>query len=265
MIAGIVRENFRDLLIVGGLIVAYYGATDAQPPSGVTVPEWWPLIAVAALLAAIGILFASGKIDDLLPESHGTYLYVINAQRTDVMELWELSEDQFADLETINGPLNHLPRCKHEAYEVLAYNPEENVAVGTWRQSLPASQLVGHTDVSDAQDKIDELRKFLEPEAKRGRFIRQNLPGLLRALDRERARNQARALEPQVAPSFGGESINDAIDAMLPDGLKPTHMAGNEDVEQVADEQGVAFEILDEPGDEPLAVDNGANDHEPEQ
>jgi hypothetical protein len=176
--------------------------------------------------------------------------------------LWELSEDQFADLEVKEGPLNHLPECHHEAYEVLAYNPEQNVAVGTWRQSLPASQLVGHNDVTDAMDKIDELREYLEPEAKRGRYLRQNLPGILRALDRQRARNQARAIEPQVAPSFGGESINDAIDSALPDELKPTHMAENEDVDDVEGEGEVSFELLEEPNeDEPLSLENG--NHEP--
>jgi hypothetical protein len=199
------------------------------------------------------------------PEEHGVYIAVINAQRDDVVEVWELTEDQYTDLEIVDGPLNELENCKHRAYEAMAYNPETNVAVGTWRKSVPASQMVGHNDVEDALDLIHELREFLEPEAKRGRYIRQNLPGIVRALDRERARNQARAIEPQVAPSFGGQSINDALDEALPEELQPSRMANAEETEEVAEEtgEGIGFEILDdEQLDEPLQPMNG--NHEPE-
>lgn len=264
MIGEILRDNFRDIAILGGGIAAYVGLTGAQLPSDISVPDWWPLLVVAALLGGIGIVFASGKIDDLLPEDHGIYLQVVNAQRDDRIETWELSEDQWQDLEIVDGQLNDLTECKYRAYECLAYNPETNVAVATWRRSVPASQIVGQTDVADAIDLIHELREYLEPEAKRGRYLRQNLPGIVRRIDRERARNQARAIEPHVAPSFGGESINDAVDNALPDDLKPTRMANAEDVEQVADQDGgVSFDILDEePDAEPLLETGDTNDQQ---
>lgn len=261
MIAEIVRDNFRDLLVLVGLGVAYYGATDAEPPSGVSAPEWWPLLLVGGLLGLFGILLASGKIEDLWPEEHGVYLTVVKAKDNTVLEVWELSEDKFADLEVVDGPLNELPNAKHRAYEVYAYNPDSNVAVATWRQSLPASQLVGHKDVEDALTQIRELRDHLEPMAKRGRYIRQNLPSILRELDRQRALNQAQAVEPSIAPSFGGETVNDALDRQLPEELKPTRLSGNaEEAEQMADEMGseMNFEILDDLEDEPLEpMENG--------
>jgi len=259
---GFIKDNLGDLAILGGILGSYYYATDSTLP--VDIPEWWPLFIVLGIVGGFGIMWATGKIQAMWPEEHGVYIAVINAQRDNVVEVWELTEDAHADLEVVDGPLNELPNCKHRAYEAMAYNPDQNVAVGTWRKSVPASQFVGHNDVEDALELIHELREFLEPEAKRGRYIRQNLPGIVRAIDRERARNQARAIEPNVAPSFGGESINDALDETLPEDLKPSRMANQEETEEVAEEtgEGIGFEVLDdEELTEPLSP-NG--NHEPE-
>lgn len=266
MIGEIVKENFRNIAVLGGIIAVFYGATDAQPPSGVSIPEWTPLFGVIAICGAIGILFASGKIEDMWPEDHGIYLAVVKA-RTEtraktVVEVWELTEDDWADLKVVDGPLNELPDTKHRAYECYAYNEDSNTAVGNWKETVPASQIIGHKDISDAMDDIQELRNHLEPMAKRGRYIRHNLTGILRELDRQRAENQARALEPSIAPSFGGESVSDAIERCLPSELQPSRIADNEDVEETDDSDGLQFEILDESLDEPLAPKNGANGHE---
>jgi hypothetical protein len=262
-----IREKFSDIAILGGIFGGYYYGTDSTLPFN--VPDWWPVLVVGGIAGAVAIAVAAGKIEDLWPDTHGVYIVVINAQRDDVVEMWELTEDQWADLEVVDGPLNELPNCKHRAYEAMAYNPAQNVAVGTWRHSVPASQMVGHNEVDDALDMIHEVREYLEPRAKRGRYIRQNLPGIVRALDRERARNQARALEPQVAPSFGGESVNDALDEVLPEELTPTRLAKQEETEELADETGTEpgiFEVLeDDQLDEPLEPINGTNGHESEQ
>lgn len=66
----------------------------------------------------------------------------------------------------VGGQLNHLSECKHRAYECLAFDPEELVAVATWRRSKPASEIVGHHDVTGALDVMAEIRNDLEPEAR---------------------------------------------------------------------------------------------------
>jgi hypothetical protein len=258
MIGEIVKENFRDIAILGGLVAVYFGATDAQPPSGLAPPEWSPLLGVVGLCGAAGILFASGKIEDMWPDDHGVYLIVINARRHSVVEVWELTEDQWNDLDVRDGPLKHLPGCKHRAYTCVAYNPAANLAISTWQKSIGAQDVIGHAHAEDALDAVNEVKESLEQEARYARAIRRQLPAVIRGLDRRRAREQNRALDPHLTPQFGeGDSLDQMIADELPDEVLPDRLA-QDDAEQM-DDQGdspgdldESIEIIDEDLSEPL-------------
>lgn len=224
-----IRENTRTIVAVGALYVAYVEYGGGQYPE---TPEWAPLVAGAAVAAGLVALFTSGVLEDLFPEEHGIYLQMVNTYQTEKLPVWELSEDQFADLTVVNGPLNPLPENVHESYEVFAYDSDRNLAVGTWRKSRPASQIVGHNNVDDALDTVRELRNYMEPEARKGHQIRQNVSGIVRALDARRLENQTRMLEEDLAPSFGETTIDSVVQEQLPDHLLPSRLQ-NDDLEDI--------------------------------
>ena len=215
------RENTRTLLLVGGGYVAYVEFGGGAYPEA---PEWTPLLVLALLAVAIVGALTSGRLEDLWPEDHGIYLEVVNDYDTEEMPVYELSEDQFAGCEVVNGPLNPLPENKHESYECFHYDPERNVAVGTWRKSKPASAIVGHVTVDGALDEIRELRAFLEAEARLGIKLRQELPGVMRELDAARLESQVRMMESDLAPTFGAEGIDEVLQRTLPEHYLPDRL-----------------------------------------
>jgi len=257
-----IEENFRDLAVLGLIIGGYFQFTDAEWPSA-SLPEWWGIAVAGAVIAGIAALFATGKIDDLIPDPPKVHLLVINASETERIEEWELSPDKFSQMEVVAGTLNELSETQERAYECYHYNPEQNVAVGTWRESKPASEIVGHHETTEALAEIEQLRSHLEPMAREGRNIKRHLPAILRDLDRERAEAQNSALSEHLTPNFGGTSTEDVIDRHLPDDLQPARMreqdAANVEAVQEQDgevygfdllEQGEALEPLPENGEE---------------
>jgi len=240
-----IRENLDDVVILGGILGGYYYATDSTVP--VDVPEWWPLVAVACIVGGLGILFATGAIDDLFPEEKGVFLIVVNACRLRVIEVWELTEDQWEDLEVQDGPLKHLPGCKHRAYSCVAYNPTANFAISTWRKSISAQEAIGHARAEDAYEAIQAVRGDLEEKARYGRALRRQLPAVVRGLDRRRAREQNRALDEHLMPQFqGGQSIDEMIAAELPDDALPEHLKQDEAEEHAEVSQNDEADELDE-------------------
>jgi hypothetical protein len=214
-------EEYSDLLklAIGAVVGAYFLGVDFPE-----LPDGWPLAVIGGVaLAVVGIL-AADHIDALYPDPETVDLHVVNAYNTESLEVWELSPAQFEKMEVMNGPLNPLPENKNEAYEVFAYDPDQNLALGTWRKSKPASQIAGHLSVDDALDVIQELRAYFEPEAKRGHHIRQQLPGILRELDARRLDSQARMLETDLSPSFDDETVEDVLDQEMPETLLPNRM-----------------------------------------
>jgi hypothetical protein len=225
-------ENFR-LLALGGLGWVALRTQQGKPVVPASeIPQTWELGASAAVLGGFAILFATGALGDLFPEDRGVFLQVVNARRTDAIETWELTEDQWADITVVGDQLNHLPACKHRTYECIAYDDEENVAVGTWRRSKPASQIVGHHSVEDALDEMEEIRSDLEPEARFSSILRRRLPSIVRTLDRQRAMDQNRTLEPHMTPAFeDGKSVDDVLRETLDDDFLPPRLQNNEDDE----------------------------------
>lgn len=249
----VVEENFQTILLGGGGIVAYYQFTDATPPGLPDLPVWWELAAAGAVLAVVGALFASGKIDSLLPDPPKVHIYVVDAKDTEQIPHYELTPDAFSKVEVAEGTLMELPGCQERSYEAKAFDPETLVAVGTWRESASGSELVGHHAVTDALSAIGELEDHLEPMAQEGKHIKQFLPSIVRNLDVKRMDQLNAAISGRVAPAHGeGDGIEDVITEHLPDHLRPERYK-QEDAEtlEAGDEDVYGFELLEEEAIEP--------------
>lgn len=238
-ISDIINDHLKFLVAIGVGAALIMETTNSWP--SVELPAWTELAAMLVVLGVVAGYFAAGKIWDLLPEQRGIFIPCIEAENTEKIELWELTEDQWEDLTVEDGTLNELPECKYRAYEAVSYDPETNTAVGTWRKSKANSELVGHNEVSDAIEEIAELRGAYERIVRRGDKIYRRIGSIIRVLDRERARDQNRALEGHTTPSLGGRTVEDVIDDQLGD-LAPGHLKNDDQT----DEEAIADDLIDD-------------------
>jgi len=246
----VVEDNARLIVLVVGGYIALVETGNAEYP---TPPEGSGLLVLAAIaIAAVGYM-AAGKIHDLLPDDEGIYLVAFDASDESGGSVWELSEDQFSDMEVFAGSLFQWPTSKR-VYEAREYRPEENVAVANWRESVAGSELAGNTQVVDVLEQIGELRDEFEPEAQRFRLLQRRLRSVARRMDRRRDRDQQAVLDPHLTPEFGsdeGATISDVIHEEMPEHLLPNSMRAGEQTDDHAGESGefAGFELLDEAGD----------------
>jgi hypothetical protein len=247
------KSNFRTVAGIGLLYVGYVEFTGASYPS---VPEGSGVAAVGAVAVAIAGYAASGKIQSLLPEEEGIYLVAFKSSEEAGGEIWEITEDQFTDMEVVAGTLFQWSGTPKRVYEVRDYRPEDNVAVANWRESVAASELAGDTQVVDAMEEIKELRAVFEPESQKFRLLKRRLRGVARKLDRRRAEDQQTILDANLTPGFDDEkqaTVSDIINEELPEELRPESMGADEDepggggVEDGGDFAG--FELLDDEED----------------
>lgn len=214
---------------IGGLFAWWTGAE---------LPEWWVLAASGLLVAGIGAAFASGKIEALLPDPPHVRLVRINAQG-EGLACWKLSPDQFADLQVEWGPLYPHQDAIGDVYECYAFDPDRNVAVGTWRRSLPGSELVGRHEVDDVLNVVGEVRNELEPAARRGEEIRQALPAIVRRVKYDTMEAQNAALDPSSPMVTEQPTVDEIITDELPDELRPGRLQNGDlrDLLDAADDQ----------------------------
>ena len=216
----LLEGNSGSLIKLGAVVLAVGWATGAEMPD---VPSWSPLVGTVAVAGGLGVLFWSGRITDLIPDPERVYLFALRGDDTEQIALYALSPDAFEKVGVTGGTLNELTECKHRAYEATRFDPDTMTAKANWRASPAPSEIAGHEELADALSQIAEYRDVLEPEARKGRLLRLQLPGILRELDRRRLETQAETLEPHMAPSFGGEydGIDDVIAERLPEDLRP--------------------------------------------
>lgn len=204
-------------LLAGGAL--YFGDFD--------LPAWSGLAISAAIVAGVVALFASGKIDDLIPDPRSVRIVQINANG-EPLAAWKLSPDVFAETDIKWGPLFPHEGGEFETYEAYAYNPETNVAVGTWRRSIPGSEVVGKHDVEDVLALIGDYRGRLEPDARRLSAMRTALPAIVRELEFHRAEMQSSALDPSSPIRMDTPTIDDVITEQMPEELRPGHLQGGD-------------------------------------
>ncbi|MDB2276770.1 hypothetical protein PM022_20060, partial [Halorubrum ezzemoulense] len=158
------------------------------------------VVATAAVAIAIGGYVAGGYVVDLLPEEEGIYLVAFEANDDTGGAVYELSEDQFADMDVHAGSLFEWPVAKR-VYECREYRPEENAAVANWRESVAGSELAGNVQVVDALEAVAELREEFEPDAQEARRLKRRLRSIARTLDKRRLKDQEAILDPTLTPS----------------------------------------------------------------
>ena len=97
-----VKRNGRLLSIIGIGSILIVEGTEAQYP---VLPEWTGLAVLAGVSVALAGWISAGRIYDMLPEEHGMFLVCFDADDDAGGAVWELSEDQFSDMEVHNGRL----------------------------------------------------------------------------------------------------------------------------------------------------------------
>ncbi|WAU40587.1 hypothetical protein HRPV13_gp06 [Halorubrum pleomorphic virus 13] len=246
------REN-RRLLIIGAL--GYIAAADFGYLSPVWEMPGFYAVGTAGVVVAAAGFYAAGKVEGLLPDQEGIYIVAFESSDDTGGQVWEISEDQFDAMHVPQGTLFEWPTGKR-VYECKEYRPEENIAVGNWRESVAGSQLAGDALLPDAIEQIKELREEFEPEAQRARFLKRRLRSIARTIDRRRLRDQQDLLDKTTNPSFGEEraSVSQIVADEIPEELQPESMKGSNlehtQRENGEDEETVGFELLDE--SEPL-------------
>jgi hypothetical protein len=212
-------------------------------------------VATAAVVAVVAGLASAGKIESLLPDPEGIYIVAFRASDDTGGEIWEVSEDQFADME-VHGSLFEWPVAKR-VYETLEYRPEENVAVGNWRESVAGSSIADNYSVADAMDEVEELRREFEPEAQKSRRLQRRIRSIVRKLDRRRLKDQQEVIDPTTNPEFSDSraTVSEVVEEEVPDDLRPDSMRDEPEVSNGdQSEEMVGFDLLD--GDEPLQRNN---------
>ena len=247
-------KEYDRLLIVAGL--GYLAAAQF----GYLTPVWamngFGVVATAAVLAAGAGYASAGKIESLLPDQEGVYIVAFRASDDTGGEIWEVSEDQFADME-VHGSLMQWDVAKR-VYECLEYRPAENVAVGNWRESVAGSSIADHYSVADAMDEVEELRAEFEPEAQKSRRLQRRIRSIVRKLDRRRLKDQREIIDPTTNPEFADSraTVSEVVEEEVPDDLRPDSMKDEPEVSNGdQDEELVGMELLDD-GDEPLQRTN---------
>jgi hypothetical protein len=219
--------------------------------TGGEIPDGAILAASALVVAGVVAAFATGRIEALLPDDPRIWLVQINAKDDEPVAMWSLTPDAFAETEVHWGPLYPHEHAHEQVYEVYAYDEERNVAVGTWRRSVPGHELVGQFDTADVLDVISELRGDLEPEARRGEAIRQALPAIARTIKFEAMESQNAALDPGRAMNTDQRSPDDVLRDHLPDDLLPGRLRNGDlrdlleaDRADDADDWGAGLELV---------------------
>lgn len=218
-IAGIRQwlDSHSRLVILGSsgiLGLQFLGVID------IGLPEWWPILGAVIVAAGVAGYFGGEKVAELIPSKDGIILVSLRADEPGG-EIWELSEDEFAELFTW-GTLHQWDNSARRVYEVRSYDPKSNAAVGNWRESEPASVFASEKTVEDAFAAIRELRQDLEPEAAKSRELRRRIRGIIRQLDKQRAQAFAAQLDEEtIDHGIDADTVSEIIDDELPDDLHP--------------------------------------------
>ena len=243
-------------ILAGGLVLLFIAGAESG-----RYPYPWEIngagvVVTAGVAVAIGGYIAGGYVANLLPDDEGIYLVAFDASDDTGGSVYELSEDQFENMDVHAGSLFEWPVAKR-VYEAREYRPEENVAVANWRESIAGSQLAGDALVADAMDQIAELRDEFEPEARKSRHLQRRIRSIVRKLDRRRLLDQQEIIDPTTTPAFDRDdaTVSQVVAEEIPDELLPESMTSADAIGEEANghgEETVGFELLDDM-DEPLA------------
>jgi len=224
-----ISDNLRTLLLVGAGYLVAAETGHAPPPetliSGPVLPDWWQLPVVVAGSSAVVAWIVGGKIAKLLPDPNGHYVIAQEGGDEQGGAVWELNDAAWEELDVKDGTLYPWSGSPESAHEVRIYNDETNTVVANWRGTKVASELLAEPTPQEAMENIRELRDEYERSAREGDYIKRNLGGILRKVDKQRAKDYNAALQDHVAPSLhDGDSYEELVTKSLPEQLVPDHM-----------------------------------------
>jgi len=218
-----VREilgNNRRAAYLGLIALGILWYTGNLPSAG--LPSWWPAVAIAGVAMYVGGRWATKRILDLVPEPNGILLVEFDDRELGGGSIYELSPEAFANMRVLGGELHQWDRSPRRVYEVVDYNPEYNVAVANWRESKPGSAIAAERTVDDALAAVRELRQDFETDAAKARETLRRVRGIVRQLDKDRAKAQEEILDEHVAPDLGSSrTVSEVIEEQLPEDLHP--------------------------------------------
>jgi len=226
--------NLKTIIAVGALYLVAADQGYAPPPSTLTangpiLPDWWQLPVVVAGSAGAVAWVVGGKIAELLPDPSGHYVVAQEGGDEQGGEVWKLNDTAWEQMDVVDGTLYPWSGSPEDAHEVRIYNPDTNASVANWRGTKVASELLAEPTPADAMENIRELRDEYERSAREGEYVKRNLGGILRKVDKQRAKDYNAALQDHVAPSLNdGDSYEELVQKSLPAELLPDHMTGDD-------------------------------------
>jgi len=246
-------DNLRTLIVVGVGYVVLSSQGYAPGLSVPNIPAWWPFPVVIAGGAGAVAWVVGGKIAELIPDPDGHFVVAQEGGDEQGGEVWELNDTAWEEMDVKQGELYPWKKSPKDAHEVRIYNESTNTSVANWRgtkSAKVASELLAQPTVKEAMENIRELRDEYERAAREGDYIKRNIGGMLRKLDKRRAKDYNAALQGVVAPSLNdGPSYEEVVDEILPDDVKPDHLTTDADGEESdpAEEHGseMDFSVLD--------------------
>jgi hypothetical protein len=171
------------------------------------------------------------KITEWLWSPDIIYLLVLNAQDIDGgIELHELTEAEWADLELEgDGRLEQIP-AKVPLYLARTFDREELTATATWRGSTNDLELLRN------EEKIDEVRNLLEPRAKIGLAHKVKYRSIIREATMTIVGHIIETSEKATMPR--GDAISEAIDDAIPETMgDPSDDGKDVDSDKIEEEQ----------------------------
>jgi len=207
-------NNLRTLIVVAVAYVVLADQGYAPPLSAPNIPEWWPFPVVIACGAGAVAWVVGGKIAELVPEPDGHYVIAQEGGDEQGGAVWELNDAAWEQMGIVQGELYPWTGSPKDAHEVRIYNDDTNTSVANWRgteSAKVASELLAQPTVKEAMENIRELRDEYERAAREGDYIKRNIGGMLRKLDKRRAKDYNAALQGVVAPSLHEGQIYEEI------------------------------------------------------
>jgi hypothetical protein len=258
----LVSDNLR-FLVIGG--IGYYLAVQQGYVTAPDLPDSTGLVVLALLALGVAGYVAAGRIEALQDEDEHDFDNVLVCMEGNSVvggEFWNLPDEVFDDLSVVSTPDHPAPgtlmpwqTSSVDVWECYTYEPSTNTAVAGWVQSPTATQYRGGESVSRALDFIGEVRTEYEMSHAKYQSLTNQLRGVVRKLDRRRARDQNAMLDPMLTPSFEdgeGTTVSEVLDEMIED----DHLPDDDSDDQPADSgEFVRMDILDE--ETPEVLTNG--------
>lgn len=208
-------EGIKGFLARNLVILALAGASlGGLAVAEANIPQQYKTFYVTSIIGALIMYAPAKRLVNWLYDPNVIYMVELKAEG-DEIALWKFFPQQFQNLKVLENSLDQFTSAEGEIYVCREYDPDNNVAWGTWRGSLSGLELM------KAKDKIKEIRGSLEKEAKKGMRVNIQRGSIVR-----KALNKILgefAQEYESATIYGGELIEEAMNEVIEEKNLETH------------------------------------------